>query len=76
MNACRPRLLGAAFNGEPGVTGHKQHGGLYSQEASKTWGRRQVYNSVVAFASHILTPKIKRQEETLTCLTQTGESSS
>ena len=27
-------------NGEAGVTGHKQHGGVYSQEASKTWGRR------------------------------------
>ena len=25
-------------NGEPGVTGHKQHGGLYSQEASNELG--------------------------------------
>ena len=33
-------------------------------------------NSVVALVIHILTPKIKREEETFTCLTQTGESSS
>ena len=33
-------------------------------------------NSVADLVIHILTPKIKRQEETLTCLTQTGESSS
>ena len=33
-------------------------------------------HSVVVLVIHILTPKIKRQEETFTCLTQTGESSS
>ena len=33
-------------------------------------------NSVVALVIHILTPKIKRQEKTFTCLYQTGEGSS
>ena len=33
-------------------------------------------NSVVVLVIHILTPKIKREEKTFTCLTQTGESSS
>ena len=39
MIAFLARLLGAAVNGEPSVTGHKQNGGRYAQEASKTLGR-------------------------------------
>ena len=33
-------------------------------------------NSVVVLVIRILTPKMERQEETFTCLIQTGESSS
>ena len=40
------------------------------------WSVVGLPNSVVVLVIHILTSKIKRQEETFTCLTQTGESSS
>ena len=42
----------------------------------RDWSVIGLTNSVIVLVIHILTPKIKRQEETLTCLIQTGESSS